>query len=174
MRAIRVTVAVTVMASSLVLVTPVRAHNGEDVTPNKAGPIRRGETTMAEMREWFGEPSANEVVRVGCVRVNRVRWGQRLKVFTQRDDHRTADTIFVRKRVVSSSEHGDLTMHTAKGLKVGNRERRLRNLYPNAEPITHSGHTHYRLDTNREGEYVMAKVVDNRVVRLEVWPYEFC
>lgn len=174
MRTIRLIMAATVIASSLVVGGTAGAHNGEDVTPNKAGPIRRGETTMAQMRDWFGEPTATKVVRVGCIRVNRVRWGQRLMVYAVRDARRHVSAIFVQRHTITSAEHGDLTVHTVKGLEVGDRERRLRNLYPNSEPITHSGHTHYRLDTNRFGEYVMAKVVDNRVVRLEVWPYEFC
>ena len=65
-------------------------------------------------------------------------------------------------------------MHTRKGLRVEDRERKVRRLYPNARPITHAGHTHYRVATGRFGDYLMAKVVNRRVAQLESWPFEFC
>ena len=60
------------------------------------------------------------------------------------------------------------------GLRIGDRNRKVRRLYPNAEPITHAGHTHYRLREAPDNGYMMAKVVDRRVVQLELWPFEFC
>lgn len=155
-------------------VAPAQAHRLDRVTPNRAGPIVRGETTMRELREWFGDPTRRKTVRLGCERVISAGWDGRVRVYVTRERPRTVAAIFVRARSIASAEHGDLTMHTGRGLRVGNSESRLRRLYPRSEPETHAGHTHYRLRTDADGPYLMAKVVDGGVVQLEVWPYEFC
>jgi hypothetical protein len=111
---------------------------------------------------------------VACIRAVRARWGG-LQVFSERDKVRTADAIFVKSRVLESTEHGELRIHTGRGLRVGDRHRKLRRLYPNADPIQHSGHIHYRLKTGASNNaYMMGKVVGGRVVALEAWPFEFC
>jgi hypothetical protein len=174
MKSLRVVLAVSVVATG-VLAGAAGAHRADLVAGSgRAGPIRRGVTTMSEMRSWFGRPTSRERVRVGCVRVVRALWGRKLAVYASVDTPQTVGAIFVRKPSVTSDVHGDLNFHTRRGLSVGDRERKLRRLYPGASPITHSGHTHYRLATARNGGYLMGKVVANRVVQLEVWPYEFC
>jgi hypothetical protein len=155
-------------------VTPAQAHPIDLMKPNRAGPIIRGETTIAELRAWFGRPTGRTIERVGCVRVIRARWGSELTVYASRGEVRIAEAIFVRARRIGSAEHGDLRMHTSRGLRVGDSEDRLRELYPRAKGETHAGHTHYRLGTGDFGAYLMAKVVDREVVQLEAWPYEFC
>jgi hypothetical protein len=174
MKTTRKLLAVGLVVSGLWIGTPASAHPRDLMRPANAGPIRRGETTMDQMRDWFGRPSGRQVVMVGCERVIRARWGRKLMVYAGRDEARTVAAIFVRARRIHSAEHGDLAIHTKKGLRVGDGERKLRRLYPRARPITHAGHTHYRLVTGRFDAYLMAKVVDNRVVQLEAWPYEFC
>jgi hypothetical protein len=173
-KTLRMVLAAGMLAVTLVATSPATAHRLDLMTPNKAGPIRRGETTMRQMRRWFGAPTARKVVRVGCVRVIKARWGRRLMVYASRDTRRTVEAIFVRARRITSTRHGDLDTHTRKGLRVGDRERKLRRLYPKRRPITHAGHSHYRLATGRYGTYLMAKVVNHRVVQLEAWPFEFC
>jgi hypothetical protein len=153
---------------------PAQAHRHDLMSPNRAGPIVRGETRMRDLRAWFGDPTHRTTVRVGCERVIRAGWDGKLRVYSTRAAPRIVQAIFVRARTITSAEHGDLTMHTRKGLRVGNSERRLRRLYPRSEPETHAGHTHYRLRTAADGAYLMAKVVDGDVVQLEAWPYEFC
>lgn len=153
---------------------PAQAHRLDRVTPQRAGPVVRGETTMRELREWFGDPTYRKAVRVGCERVIKAGWDGKLRVYATRATPRTVRAIFVRARTFTSAEHGKLAMHTGRGLRVGNSETRLRRLYPRSEPETHAGHTHYRLRTDADGPYLMAKVVDGVVVQLEVWPYEFC
>jgi hypothetical protein len=128
---------------------------------------------MEQMRRWFGPPTSSEVIRVACVRVRKVKWDNDLKAYINRDLG-TVDAIFVRNRTITSHRHGELTMHTQRGLRVGDSERRLRRLYPDARPDAHEGHTHYRLDTGRYGSYLLGKVVDDEVVQFEAWPYEFC
>jgi hypothetical protein len=174
MKSFRIVLATSVVATG-VLGGVAGAHRADLVAATgRAGPIRRDVTTMSEMRSWFGAPTSRKRVRVGCVRVVRARWGKKLTVYATIDTPRTVAAIFVRKPSVTSDVHGDLNFHTRRGLSVGDRERKLRRLYPGANPITHSGHTHYRLGTARSGGYLMGKVVRNRVVQLEVWPYEFC
>jgi hypothetical protein len=171
---LRAVLLASMLGATLVAATPAQAHRLDLMTPNKAGPILRGETTMGQMRDWFGPPTARKVVPVGCVKVIRAHWGNDLKVYASRGDTRTVEAIFVRDRTIDSAVHGELTMHTRRGLRVGNGEGRLRKLYPGSEPITHAGHTHYRLGTSPDGPYLMAKVVKKEVVQLEAWPLEFC
>lgn len=165
-----------VIAAGLVLaaIAPAAAHRKDLVTPARAGPIRRGETTMNQMRRWFGAPDARVVRRVGCVRVVKASWDQGLRVYASRGDERIVEAVFVQSASVTSSRHGELAMHTRKGLSVGDRKRKLERLYPNAEPMTHAGHSHYRLRTAPSGSYLLAKVVGREVVQLEAWPFEFC
>ena len=169
------TVLLTVLLWTGVLgVVPVRAHPIDLMKPNRAGPIIRGETTMGELRAWFGRPTHRKVKRVGCIRVIRARWGSELRVYASRGEVRIAEAIFVSARRITSADHGDLRVHTRRGLRVGDSEDRLRELYPRSTGETHAGHTHYRLRTGDFGAYLLAKVVDGEVVQLEAWPFEFC
>lgn len=172
-RLIRV-VAATMLCVIGIGMAPGQAHRLDRVTAHRAGPIVRGETTMRELRTWFGGPTHWKVVRVGCERVISAGWDGELRVYAARGRPRTVRAIFVRARTITSAEDGELSMHTRKRLRVGNSENRLRRLYPGSEPETHGGHTHYRLRTDDSGAYLMAKVVDDEVAQLEVWPYEFC
>jgi hypothetical protein len=173
MKLLKCLLLVGLVASSLTATSGVSAHPRDEMWPGKAGPIIRTETTLSELREWFGPPNSRRVVRVACIRVIRARWNG-LQVYAERDDVRTADAIFVKSRVLESAEHGDIRIHTTRGLRVGDRHRKLRRLYPNADPIKHSGHIHYRLRNGRFNSYMMGKVVDGRVVQFEAWPFEFC
>jgi hypothetical protein len=155
-------------------VAPAQAHRRDLMTPSSAGPIVRGETTLHDLREWFGSPTQQKDVRVGCEQVISAGWDGALRVYAARERPRTVGAIFIRARNITSAEHGELTMHTRERLRVGNSEDRLRRLYPRSVPETHGGHTHYRLRTDDNGSYLMAKVVDGVVVQLEAWPYEFC
>jgi len=173
MKLLRCLLVVGLVASSLTALSGASAHPRDEMWPNKAGPIIRGETTMSELRDWFGPPDSSRVIMVQCIRVVRARW-EGLQVYAERDKVRTADAIFVNSRVLESTEHGELRIHTGKGLRVGDRHRKLRRLYPNADPIEHAGRIHYRLKSGNLDAKMLGKVVDGRVVRLEAWPYEFC
>lgn len=158
----------------LALGTAASAHAPDLVKPARMGPIRRNQTTMGQMRKWFGPPTIRKVVRVACVRVIKARWGRRLMVYAYRDEARRVGAVFVKKPKLQSSKHGTLRLHTRKGLRVGDGVRKLQRLYPHSEGDTHAGHTHFRLKTGRYGAYLMARVENRRVVQLEAWPYEFC
>jgi len=172
MKMLRALLVVGLIMSSLGAMSGATAHPRDEMWPAKAGPIVRNETTLSELRDWFGAPTSRKVVRVACIRVIRARWDG-LKVYVYRND-RTVGAIFVRKRALESAEHGELRIHTNRGLRVGDRHRKLKRLYPNADPIKHAGHIHYRLRTAKSQSYMMGKVVDGRVVQLESWPFEFC
>ena len=111
MKMLRALLVVGLVASSLAAMGGATAHPRDEIWPGKAGPIIRGETTMSELRRWFGAPNSRKVVRVACVRVIRARWPG-LKVYVNRGDDRTVGAIFVRKRAIESSEHGELRIHT--------------------------------------------------------------
>lgn len=172
MRRSYATLAALVLA--LVLVSSgAGAHKADLMKPSRAGPIRRGVTTLSDLKKRFGKPTVRKVVRVACVRVTKARWGRKLMVYAERDEESTVAAIFVKKRTLRS-RRGPLSLHTRKGLSVGDGERRLQRLYPRSQGTTHNGHTHYRLKTGRSGAYLMGKVVGGKVVQLEAWPYEFC
>jgi hypothetical protein len=138
------------------------------------GPIRRNQTTLGQMNKWFGPPTVRKVVRVACVRVVKARWGRRLVVYAYRGSVRRVGAVFVKKPKLQSSVHGTLRLHTREGLRVGDGLRKLRRLYPRSKGQTHAGHTHFRLKTGQYGAYLLARVENRRVVKLEAWPYEFC
>jgi len=173
MKLLRCFLVLGLVASSLTVTSGASAHPRDEMWPGKAGPIKRNETTLSELREWFGRPNSRRVVTVGCVQVVRLRWDG-LKVYAERVGDRPVGAIFVRSRAIESSEHGRLRIHTERGLRVGDRHRKLRRLYPHARPIEHGGHIHYRLKNGQSNSKMMGKVVDGRVVQLEAWPFEFC
>jgi hypothetical protein len=154
------------------VIAPVRAHESDVMTPGgKVGPIQTGETTVREMKDLFGEPRSKTVKRVGCSKVLQLRW-DKIQTFSYRSERIVVDVRVRSDRV--PSEEGVLRFHTRRGLRVGDSEARLRELYPKRKPMTHpkGGHVHYKL--GGEYEKLLAKVVDETVVELEAAPYEFC
>ena len=154
------------------VLAPVRAHERDEMTPGgKVGPIQTGETTVREMKDLFGEPRHRTVKRVGCSKVVQLRW-DKIQTFSYRKQRVVVDVRVRSERI--PSEEGVLRFHTKRGLRVGDSEARLRELYPHRKPMTHpkGGHVHYKL--GGESNKLLAKVVDETVVELEAAPYEFC
>ena len=160
-----------VLLATGVASTPVRAHERDLMTPRgKVGPIQTGETTVREMKDLFGEPRNRTVKRVGCSKVVQLRW-DKIQTFSYRSDRVVVDVRVRSDRV--RSEEGAFRFHTERGLRVGDSEAQLRELYPHRKPMTHpkGGHVHYKL--GGESNKLLAKVVDETVVELEAAPYEF-
>ena len=166
-----VTGALAVVLSIGVLVTPTAAHERDVVTPNRLGPIQMYVTTVAEMKDLFGEPRSRTVKQVGCFKVVRLRWDG-LQTYHYRQE-RTMYDVRIRDEQIQALQ-GAYRFHTRRGLRVGDTEARLRELYPHRKPMTHpnGGHTHYKIAG--EANKVLAKVVDGIVTELEAAPYEFC
>ena len=141
------------------------------MTPEQVGPITMNETTVAEMKDLFGEPRSRRVKTVGCSKVVRLRWNH-IQTYHYKEPKTIID-VRVRSDHIPA-ETGAYRFHTRRDLRVGDSEARLRQLYPHRKPMTHpnGGHVHYRLAG--DGEKVMAKVVDDLVVELEAAPYEYC
>lgn len=168
-----------VMAAGLVIgMTPAMAHERDLITPGgRVGPIRTNRTTTAEMKQIFGEPSSRKVIRVGCSRVIRLRWRDQIQTLTYSgDEQRRIVDVKVLARDVQTSQAGrTYSFHTRRGLRVGDSEARLRELYPGRrDGHSHRGHTHYLLGESDSGTRLIAKVVGRKVVELEAAPYEFC
>ena len=164
---------ISTLGLCLVLSSPAVAHQRDLITAvGRVGPIQNGETTISDMRSRFGDPSQRKVVRVGCSRVIKLRWGSELQTYTYRADEsrRIIDVKVLARRV-----HADgavYRFHTYRGLRVGDSESRVEELYPGVDGETHNGHTHYILG-DRETK-LLAKVVGGEVVQLEAAPYEYC
>ncbi len=155
----------------------VVAHERDLVTARgTVGPIQTGETTIRDMRRMFGDPASRAVVRVGCSRVIKLRWKNQLQTYTYKadDERRVIDARVLARHVDAKDEDDAFSFHTRKGLRVGDRESKLRKLYPEKTGDRHKGHTHYLLRESKYGTRLIAKVVDRRVAQLEAAPYEYC
>jgi hypothetical protein len=167
-----------VFASALGVLSalPAVAHESDLATPGRMGPIVNGETSIGVMKAMFGEPTSRDVLRVGCSRVIKLRWHGEVQTYTYKaDDARKIIDIKILERTVRAREENrTYSFHTGKGLRVGDSEERVQDLYPRRNGITHGGHTHYLLRESRAGTKLLAKVVDGDVVQLESAPYEYC
>jgi hypothetical protein len=82
----------------------------------------------------------------------------------------------LRRRTIRSREHGRLTIHTRKGLRVGDRNRRIRTLHPSARLRKHGNHwDHFLVSSARYGRLVaITKTKRGPVAALFAGPYENC
>lgn len=142
------------------------------VSVRKAGPIVRGETTFRDVKSWFGDPDRKNRHDYQCIRVIDAVWKGELKVLFDTFDKTMVVTI-VRDRNILSQKHGQIEFQTRKGLRVGDRARRLHDLYPNAERHEHSGFNHHILRRRGDGR-LEATTEDRRVTELRTFPYEAC
>ena len=167
-----------VIGAVVVTALPASAHRRDLMTPSgRVGAIiQTGETTNADMKEMFGRPTGKKIVRVGCSRVVRLRWRGEIQTYAYRGDpDRIVVDVKVNTSEVTARRLGDTyAFHTRKGLRVGDTEERLQELYPRRNGITHNGHTHYILGEHNGGPKLLGKVKDGVVVQLEAAPYEFC
>ena len=153
----------------------VSAHRADMINGHKAGPIRSGKTTLNQVEEWFGPADDVKRVIVGCdVRLKRARWEGRLVVFFGRGSNGTATETKVLRRTVRSTVHGDLTVHTRRGLRVGDPRRKLERLYPRAIEYRDEGKDWYILRSSPSYGRLQAAVEGRRVILLHSGPWEYC
>ncbi len=168
-------IVVSVTASIVVMAAPATAHRADLINGSKAGPIRNGETTLRTAEEWFGEADTVRRVVVGCkVPLKRARWYGRLVVFFGRDADGVATEAKVLRRTLTSSVHGDITVHTRKGLEIGDRERKVRRLYPDATRYRRHGREWYILKSSPSYGRLEAALEQRRVTVLRNGPWEYC
>ena len=142
------------------------------VSVRKAGPIVRGETTFAEVKSWFGEPDSKRRHSYQCITVIHARWHGELRVLFDTFD-RTMVIAVVKEPTLVSQKHGEIQFETRKGLEVGDRARKLHNLYPNAEIHEHRNFNHHILRRTDRGR-LEATTQNSRVTELRTFPYEAC
>jgi hypothetical protein len=167
---------IVAIALSLIAGGTVHAHERDRFTAKQAGPIDVGKTTLDQTTKWFGDPSVTKKVQRGCVKVTMARWGKSLKMYHYRiDGELEVAEVWVWRRTVTSTKHGDLTMHTIKGLRVGDSLDRLLELYPEASKYKYKGKTFYELRpaTPSKGR-LRAVVKDEKVRGLINAPWEYC
>jgi hypothetical protein len=168
-----------VFCAALVLVAllPVdeaSAHPRDAITAGKRiGPVRLGTTSLRRAKAFFGEPTRQKRVRLGCIRAIKARWGRRLTLFFTTDRPHVAIQGTVRKRRLVSDVHGVLRIHTRKGLQIGDSNRRLRRLYPRKAPVRHGGHFDYFLRSSPK-LVAITKYRRGRVRALFSGPFETC
>jgi hypothetical protein len=169
----------SVLAATALFVaaSPVAAHKADLFTKHRAGPIRNSKTTIGRLKDWFGEPASVVKVERGCIKVWRAKWGDRLRVYAVKHPEggrRVAET-WVQKRKITSAEHGELKMHTRRGLRVNHTVAKLKDLYPKAQ--------RHRLKDKTFWWELLPKIVDPRLIAhtkggvvtaLVNAPYEYC
>ena len=143
------------------------------VAGKRIGPIRFGITSLQRAKAFFGSPTVQRRVPLGCIRAVKARWGDELTLFFTADRPHLAIQGTVRKRTITSRVHGDLRIHTRKGLGVRDPNRRLRRLYPNKVPARHRGHFDYFLKSSPK-LVAITKHRRSRVRALFSGPYENC
>ncbi len=155
--------------------SPASSHRADLINGHRAGPIRSGKTTLSRAEKWFGQADAVKRVVVGCdVRLKRARWTGRLVVFFGRGARGTATESKVLRRTVQSTVHGDVTVHTRKGLRVGDSRRKLKRLYPRAGDHRYRGKSWYILRSSPSYGRLEAAVKKRRVRVLRSGPWEYC
>jgi hypothetical protein len=155
-------------------VTEAPAHPQDVVTAGRRiGPVRFGTTRLRRTKAFFGEPTVQKRVPLGCIRAIKARWGRRLTVFFTTDRPHVAIQGTLRERRITSDVHGALRIHTRKGLRVGDSNRRLRRLYPNKAPVRHGGHFDFFLRSSPK-LVAITKYRRGRVRALFSGPYENC
>ena len=169
------TLSFALVVALLNLSSSVSAHRSDMINGHKAGPIRNGETTLEKAEEWFGPADAVKRVVVGCdVPLKRARWEDRLVSFFGRGSSGTATETRILRRTLRSTVHGDITIHTRKGLRIGDSRRKLRRLYPQAIEYRHGGRQWYILKSSPSYGRLEAAVEGRRVVVLRSGPWEYC
>ena len=148
------------------------ADRDDLVTIDRAGPLKRGDTTFRDAKRWFGEPTRKDRHPYQCIRVIDAVWRNRLRLLFDTFDNSLVVAI-VRDRSVQSERHGELAFHTRKGLRVGDRAREVRNKYPNADRHEHRNYNHHILVRSGNGR-LEATTKNNRVTELRSFPYEAC
>jgi hypothetical protein len=169
--------AVIAVAVIMVAAAPATAADDAPFTTRRAGPMKLGTTTIGKLKEWFGEPDAEKKVTRGCFEVWRVRWGKYLKAYAIKHPNggRRLTETWVRKRTITSSQHGDLTMRTKKGLKVRDKVSKLKDLYPDFQRFRFNGKNFYELKPVEEARpRLWAIGKEGRVRALINRPYEYC
>ena len=97
------------------LASPAFGHKRDLIRAGKRlGPIKLYETTVREVKRWFGEPTSRKVDERGCVRnVVQLRWPG-LKVFAGRynDGRAPVAEAHVSAPVITSLHHGELAIES--------------------------------------------------------------
>jgi hypothetical protein len=154
--------------------TAATAHPRDLIVAGKRiGPVRLGITTLRRTKAYFGDPTVQKRVPLGCIRAIKARWGRRLTLFFTTSRPHVAIQGTLRRRILTSRVHGRLRIHTRKGLRVGDSNRRLRRLYPKVDPVRHAGHFDYFLKSSPK-LVAITKYRRGQVKALFSGPYENC
>lgn len=152
---------VAVLGLAILVVGPTAAAMSEGaslqtITPGRLGPLKIGETTLAEAKEQLGDPTKINPIGDGCFpRMKRLSWGDDLKIlFVYSEDHHVVHTPKVMAKQFPVAGNDRWHVATAKGLEVGDSKERMLELYPNADN-NGSGRT-YNLVVKDEHKYLTA------------------
>jgi hypothetical protein len=171
-----VVVIVALVALALTSEDPevLAAHKTDLINRKKAGPVKIAETTLKDAKKIFGKPDTNKIVRRGCIKVRRARWGNALTIYFGKGPKGVATEVRVRKKEVGTKTEGRLRIHTKKGLKVGNPTGKVKDLYPRAQSYKVKGKKVWELKRNTLKGRLQAVTDNGAVDTLANAPYEYC
>lgn len=141
--------------------------DGTITTGVRSGPIHLGETTIAGVKEFFGEPDWDAEGGADCGGSRFAEWtdeGFRIIYDTDSKKVWMVNTL----GTSSSSTQGELQWRTVKGLRVGDGQRKMRRLYPKAEKEgTFDGTTLWKLHRPSQYRLLTAATTDGRVIQIQ-------
>ena len=149
-------VAVLGLAILVVGPTAAAATTEATITVNGLGPLKIGETTLAEAKDQLGEPTKVNPLGDGCfARMKRLSWGDDLKIlFVHSGGQHVVHTPKVMAKQFPVAGNDRWQVATARGLQVGDSMERMFELYPNAD--NHGSGRTYNLLVKDEYKYLTA------------------
>lgn len=161
------------VVTAAVTTARVEAHQPDAiVTGTRAGPLVIDETTLADVKEWFGTPELLTKGRYQCIGVITAVWPDLRLKFSQ--ELQRLIEIEIRADEIKSAEHGTLRFHTRRGLRVGDSVLHVHQKYPDAPFYTHDLHIHHVLHLRFPVGRVEATTRLGSVTELLVAPWELC
>ena len=136
------------------------------ITPEKFGSLVLQESTVADAKALFGQPTKIRKLGPGCWdNMKRLYWGSGLNIYfySSRGSHRVLQPI-VKQTLIDLANGDRWRVETGRGLQIGDTEKRLLELYPKAK--NHGSRT-YTLLVRDGYKYQTATLdADDRVKKL--------
>jgi hypothetical protein len=150
----RLLVALT-LAWAVVGGTATAAADGTIKTGVRTGPMIHRETTIGQVKQWFGAPQESSSDLSPCSGVTMSYWYVKGLVVGHRKSDRTVLITSATQPTISSQKHGEIEWKTGAGLQIGDSKSRMRNLHPNAKKTNENNGTEvWLLQRNRKGKLI--------------------
>jgi hypothetical protein len=156
----------TAVAFALIGGAATAASDGTLKTGVRSGPIVHEETTIGQVKKWFGPPDGSASDSSPCGKMTMSVWGQQGLMVAHRNSNSEVIITGALQPTSVSGKHGTIEWKTAAGLEFGDTKTRMKRLYPNAtKKDERSGGEAWQLQKNRRGT-LMAILDSGKVAAL--------